>query len=83
MIQSDSVPSRLGLDKFEHLNFQPIRIIDCAEQPHDFQFRSEFVNNFNRTNFNAVDTTYGDSVFGQVYGSDHPQIVEFALRWQF
>lgn len=29
-----------GLDKFEHLNFEPIRMVDCAGQPHDFHFRT-------------------------------------------
>ncbi len=27
-----------GLDKFEHLNFEPIRIVDCEGQAHDFHF---------------------------------------------
>jgi hypothetical protein len=29
-----------GLDKFEHLNFEPVRIVDCEGQPHDFHFRT-------------------------------------------
>jgi len=29
-----------GLDRFEHLNFEPIRLIDCAGKPHDFHFRT-------------------------------------------
>ncbi|MGB7758714.1 MAG: hypothetical protein WBL61_02740 [Bryobacteraceae bacterium] len=29
-----------GLDKFEHLNFEPIRIVDCERQAHDFHFRT-------------------------------------------
>lgn len=27
-----------GLDKFEHLNFEPGWIVDCEGQPHDFFF---------------------------------------------
>jgi hypothetical protein len=27
-----------GLDKFEHLNFEPVRIADCEGQAHDFHF---------------------------------------------
>jgi hypothetical protein len=29
-----------GLDKFEHLNFEPIRLEDCTGEPHDFHFRT-------------------------------------------
>ena len=29
-----------GLDKFEHLNFEPVRLVDCTGQPHDFHFRT-------------------------------------------
>jgi hypothetical protein len=29
-----------GLDKFEHLNFEPVRIVDCQGHPHDFHFRT-------------------------------------------
>lgn len=29
-----------GLDKFEHLNFDPVRIVDCEGQPHEFHFRT-------------------------------------------
>jgi hypothetical protein len=50
---------------------------------HTIQFRSEFFNIFNHTNFNAVDTTFGDGAFGQVVGAADPRIIEFALRWQF
>jgi hypothetical protein len=29
-----------GLDKFEHLSFEPVRLLDCTGQPHDFHFRT-------------------------------------------
>jgi hypothetical protein len=29
-----------GLDKFEHLNFEPVRMVDCEGQAHDFHFRT-------------------------------------------
>lgn len=48
-----------------------------------FEFRSEFFNVFNHTNFNAVDTTYGSGSFGQLTGAADPRIIEFAARWQF
>ena len=27
-----------GLSKFETLNFEPVRLVDCTGQPHDFHF---------------------------------------------
>jgi hypothetical protein len=29
-----------GLDKFEHLHFEPIQLVDCAGRPHDFHFQT-------------------------------------------
>ena len=29
-----------GLEDFEHLNFEPVRIADCKGKPHDFHFRT-------------------------------------------
>ncbi len=29
-----------GLDKFEHLNFEPVRVVDCDGKAHDFHFRT-------------------------------------------
>jgi len=48
-----------------------------------FQFRSEFFNILNHTNFNGVQTAYGAGNFGQVTSAYDPRIVEFALRFQF
>ena len=29
-----------GLNKFEHLNFEPVQLVDCEGQPHEFHFRT-------------------------------------------
>ena len=29
-----------GLDKFEHLDFDPVRLVDCAGESHEFHFRT-------------------------------------------
>lgn len=29
-----------GLERFEHLNFEPIRVVDCKGRAHDFHFRT-------------------------------------------
>lgn len=47
------------------------------------QFRAEFFNAFNHTNFTTVSTTYGTPTFGQVTAAADPRIIELALRYQF
>jgi len=68
-----------GLINFDMGFYKDFRVTER----YTIQFRSEFFNIFNHTNFNAVDTTFGDGAFGQVVGAADPRIVEFALRWQF
>jgi len=52
-------------------------------------FRSEFFNIFNHTNFNGINNTFGSgspgtpASFGWVTSAADPRIVEFALRLQF
>jgi hypothetical protein len=48
-----------------------------------FQFRSEFFNIFNHTNFSAVATGVGSGNYGQVTSALDPRILELALRFDF
>jgi hypothetical protein len=48
-----------------------------------FQFRSEFFNIFNHTNFANVSTSFGSGNFGEVTSARDPRILELALRFQF
>jgi hypothetical protein len=48
-----------------------------------FQFRSEFFNIFNHTNFANVSTAFGSGNFGEVTSARDPRILELALRYQF
>lgn len=50
---------------------------------HTIEFRSEFFNIFNHTNFNGIDPTFGSGTYGQVTSAADPRIIEFALRYQF
>jgi len=50
---------------------------------HSVEFRAEFFNVFNHTNFNGVSTTFGAGNFGNLTSAADPRIVEFALRYQF
>ncbi len=62
-----------------------------AGERHVLQFRSEFYNAFNKTQFSSVDTTArfdpaGNQVntrFGQVTGARNPRVIQFALAYRF
>ena len=52
-------------------------------EQHTIQFRSEFFNIFNHTNFSGVSTSLGAGNFGQVTSALDPRIIELVLRYQF
>jgi hypothetical protein len=68
-----------GIVNFDMAFYKDFRI---AER-HTIEFRSEFFNIFNHTNFDAVGTTFGSGTFGRVTSARDPRIIEFALRYQF
>ncbi len=47
------------------------------------QFRSEFFNVFNHTNFNGPSTSLGGGTFGQITGAKDPRTGELALKLRF
>jgi hypothetical protein len=47
------------------------------------QFRSEFFNLFNHTNFNLPDNFVGSPTFGQLISAQDPRRVQFALKFLF
>jgi len=47
------------------------------------QFRSEFFNIFNRTNFNNPGTGFGTPGFGRITGTDSARQIQFALKYLF
>ena len=52
-------------------------------QRYRFQFRGEFFNAFNHTNFNAVDTGLNDGSFGQVTSAHLPREVQLGAKLYF
>jgi outer membrane receptor protein involved in Fe transport len=48
-----------------------------------FQFRADFFNSLNHTNFNAPGSQIGSSNYGVITGSLDPRIIEFAGKLQF
>jgi len=47
------------------------------------QFRSEFFNLLNHTNFNLPDNFVGSSTFGQLVSAQDPRRVQFGLKFLF
>lgn len=47
------------------------------------QFRSEFFDLFNHTNFNLPDNFVGSPTFGQLISAQDPRRVQFALKLLF
>lgn len=49
----------------------------------NLQFRSEFFNLFNHTNFGNPSATVTGTTFGQIWSAGAPRIIQFALRLSF
>ncbi len=47
------------------------------------QFRAEFFNLFNHTQFAGVNTSFGAAAFGQITSARDPRISQLALRFLF
>ncbi len=48
------------------------------------EFRAEFFNAFNHTQFSDPDSNYGDSTFGQISSTSvNPRLIQFALKFSF
>ena len=47
------------------------------------QFRAEFFNLLNHTNFNLPDNFLGDSTFGQITSAQAPRRLQLALKFLF
>ena len=54
----------------------------AIKERYNFQFRSEFFNIFNHTNFSGVSKSVGAGNYGQVTSALDPRIIELALRFQ-
>jgi hypothetical protein len=69
-------PGLINFDVALHKDFR------IAER-HTIEFRSEFFNVLNHSNFAGVVTTLGNAAFGQVTSARDPRILELALRYRF
>jgi hypothetical protein len=63
-------------------DFSAIKSIRVAESK-DLEFRAEFFNLFNRTNFRLPNTDISSPTFGQIQQALSPRLVQFALKFSF
>jgi hypothetical protein len=68
-----------GVVDFDMALYKNFKVWESAK----FQFRSEFFNVFNHTNFSGVSTGFGSGNFGQVTSALDPRIIELSLRFEF
>ncbi len=68
-----------GVVNFDMGLYKDFRLNERAK----IQFRGEFFNIFNHTNFSGVSTAFGAGNFGRVTSARDPRILEFALRLQY
>jgi hypothetical protein len=54
-----------------------------ANEGQQVQFRAEFFNIFNHTNFSNPNASIGSAQFGQIQSAGDPRIIQFALKFIF
>ena len=67
------------IDLFKNFTHIPIHTQEGAT----LQFRAEFFNAFNHTQFNGFFNTYGATGFGGANGSHDPRVIQFGLKFLF
>ena len=68
-----------GLSTIDWGMYKNFRVTEAI----NLQFRSEFFNLLNHTNFGNPSATVGNSDFGQIWSAHDPRIIQFALRLSF
>lgn len=68
-----------GLAQWDFSTLKNIRITESK----NLQFRAEFFNLFNRTNFRLPNTDISSTTFGQIQQALSPRLVQFALKFLF
>jgi hypothetical protein len=68
-----------GLNNWELGAFKKFRITES----HVVQFRAEFFNAFNHTQFNLPTTNVGSVNFGRITGARDPRLIQLTLKYTF
>jgi hypothetical protein len=59
------------------------KIIPLPTERLSSQFRAQFFNIFNHTQWSGVETSFGSGSFGQVVGARSPRVIQLALELQY
>ncbi len=68
-----------GYMNWDFSAFKNIRVAESRE----FQFRAEFFNLFNHTNFRLPDSDISSPTFGQIHTDLGPRVIQLALKFLF
>jgi hypothetical protein len=68
-----------GYDNWDFSAFKNIRISESKE----LQFRGEFFNFLNHSNFRLPDSDISSPTFNQILAAQPPRLVQFALKFLF
>jgi hypothetical protein len=68
-----------GYANWDFSAFKNIRVAESKE----FQFRAEFFNILNHTNFRLPDTDISSPTFNQILAARSPRLIQLALKFTF
>ena len=68
-----------GYANFDFSAFKNIRLTESKE----FQFRAEFFNIFNRTNFKLPNSDISSPTFNHIQAAQDPRLIQLALKFLF
>lgn len=68
-----------GYANWDFSTFKNIRVAESKE----FQFRAEFFNILNHTNFRLPDSDISSPTFNQILAAQPPRLIQFALKFLF
>ena len=68
-----------GFANWDFSAFKNLRVAEGKE----FQFRAEFFNVLNHTNFRLPDSDINSSTFNQILAAQDPRLIQFALKFLF
>jgi hypothetical protein len=66
-----------------NFNLQMYKTFNLPREGMGLKFGAEFYNAFNHTQFHDVNTTFGQSNFGQVTDTYDPRVIELSLKLNF
>jgi hypothetical protein len=68
---------------YNNLDFSIYKNFNTHWRESQIQFRAEFFNFLNHTQFSALDTAFGDPAFGSAVATRSPRDVQFGLKYLF